>query len=78
MARYFFDFRDDGDLTHDQEGLDLPDAETAKEEAMRALTEIAKVTLPQEGSGRELGFIIRGEQQPVAEAVIRVELRTLH
>ena len=39
MARYFFDFRSDGSLSADDEGLDLLDADAAHQQAVGALVE---------------------------------------
>src|ERR1700749_198845 len=39
MARYFFDFRSDGTLSADDEGLDLLDADAAHQQAVGALVE---------------------------------------
>ena len=39
MARYFFDFRSDGSLSADDEGLELLDADAAHQQAVGALVE---------------------------------------
>jgi hypothetical protein len=39
MARYFFDFRSDGPLSADDEGLELLDADVAHQQAVGALVE---------------------------------------
>ncbi|WFU76382.1 MULTISPECIES: hypothetical protein [unclassified Bradyrhizobium] len=39
MPRYYFDFRDDAGLTIDDTGEDLPDLDTARDAALRALAE---------------------------------------
>ncbi|MBZ9985462.1 MULTISPECIES: hypothetical protein [unclassified Mesorhizobium] len=77
MARFFFDLTENGNVTEDNEGSELPDTETATDEAVKALTEIARETLPHDGNECELAFIIRDEERPIAEAVIRFELRPL-
>jgi hypothetical protein len=41
MPRFYFYTRQDGRLLTDDQGLDLPDAEVAKQEAIRAAREIA-------------------------------------
>ncbi|TPJ52503.1 hypothetical protein [Mesorhizobium sp. B2-6-4] len=77
MARFFFDLTKNENVTEDNEGSELPDTETATDEAVKALTEIARETLPHDGNECELAFIIRNEERPIAEAVIRFELRPL-
>jgi hypothetical protein len=37
MPRYFFHIRDHGRMIEDEEGIDLPDMETAKDECQRAI-----------------------------------------
>jgi hypothetical protein len=39
MARYFFDFRSDGALSADDEGLELLDTDAARQQAVGALVE---------------------------------------
>jgi hypothetical protein len=39
MPRYFFDFRSDGVLSTDDEGLELSDADAAHEQAVGALAD---------------------------------------
>lgn len=46
MPRYFFDTEDDSVLTRDDEGLELQGEKAARDEAIRALPELAKDQLP--------------------------------
>lgn len=46
MPRYFFDTEDNGTLTVDEEGLELPSDKAVRDEAIRVLPEIAKDQLP--------------------------------
>jgi hypothetical protein len=39
MARYFFDFRSEGVVSIDEDGVDLPDAEAAHRTAVGALSD---------------------------------------
>ncbi len=43
MPKFFFDFRDGTRLTRDAEGLDLVSAESAKREAMIAVTQVLQL-----------------------------------
>jgi hypothetical protein len=46
MPRYYFDVRDDDKVTFDEVGLVFHSLETVKEEAARALAEIAADVIP--------------------------------
>ncbi|MEP6565224.1 MAG: hypothetical protein ABJB10_08785 [Mesorhizobium sp.] len=61
MTRYFFDFLDTGEEFPDPEGTELADLEAAKDEAVRALADIARDVLP-DGNHRELVFNVRDEE----------------
>jgi hypothetical protein len=64
LPGYFFDSRDDATFVQDNEGLVFPDFEAARDEAARALAEMAKDALP--GSVRgELAIEVRDETDPV-------------
>ena len=65
MPLYFFDSRDEDTFIQGGEGLVFPDAEAARDEATRALAELARDVLP--GSlRRELAIDVRDEhKQPL-------------
>jgi hypothetical protein len=42
MGRYYFDLRDDNGITVDDEGMELPGLERAREEAARSLADMAR------------------------------------
>lgn len=42
MPRYYFDIRNEGDLTIDQEGLEFSDTQAVQEEAARSLADMAR------------------------------------
>ena len=46
MARFYFDWRDNGDLTIDDEGIDFADFQSVKTEAARSLIEHARDIVP--------------------------------
>jgi hypothetical protein len=76
MKRYFFDIRDGDQLAVDDEGLELPDVEAAKEEAARALADIAR----DEVSGRLINYVaieVRDENRPILEASLRWKIKDL-
>jgi hypothetical protein len=60
MPRFYFDSRDNGTFIKDDTGLMFPSLEKARDEATRALAELAKDVLP--GSlRRELAIEVRDE-----------------
>ncbi|SDA33104.1 hypothetical protein SAMN02799622_05448 [Methylobacterium sp. UNC378MF] len=64
MPRFFID-TDDGDtFVEDDEGLDLPDSEAAREIALRALPDIARDKMP-DGDDRTFRASVRDETAAV-------------
>ena len=64
MPHFYFDVRDDGTLVADDEGIDLPDLQSAQEEAARTLAEIIR----NEDSGfsaQRLALEVRDASRPV-------------
>jgi hypothetical protein len=55
MPRFFFDLRDEQEWLPDDEGIELPDAAAARENAMVSLAEILRDGLPTPG-GRSLAM----------------------
>jgi hypothetical protein len=45
MPRYFFNIRDDQDMVRDEEGMDLPDLQSAREEAQDCARELLAETV---------------------------------
>lgn len=60
MARYYFDFWEDGALAQDEVGVEFPDMETAKAQAISTLPSIAQSCLPQ-GDHKYLELRVRDE-----------------
>ena len=61
MPLYYFDSRDGENFIVDEDGLEFPDLETARDEATAALADFVKDVLP--GSmRRELAIEVRDEQ----------------
>jgi hypothetical protein len=77
MPRFYFDVRDNEDFTRDDEGLEFPTIEKARDEAARVLAEMAKFVLP--GSViRELAIEVRNAaKQPLLRAMLRYEAQAM-
>lgn len=54
--RYFFDIDDGEQKTQDDQGIELPDRETAREQAIGVLPDVAREVLP---DGNRRTFICR-------------------
>jgi hypothetical protein len=75
MPRFFFDTHDGDHLTADEEGLDLDGIEQAREEAVRALPDLARDLLP-DGDRRSFAVTVRDESGTAlltATLTLRVE-----
>jgi hypothetical protein len=59
MPLYYFDIDDGNRLYPDDEGLELPDDEAAREEARNAIGEMAAEYIPGEGSRKTLSMRVR-------------------
>jgi hypothetical protein len=73
MIRYYFDTRDDDLFVQDDEGIELPSFERAKQDAARALAEIARDVLPC-SVVRTLSIEVRDDVGPVFKATLRFEV----
>jgi hypothetical protein len=60
MPRFYFDVDTGGSSTHDTEGDELADREAARQEALRALTEMAW-TLSARTAGGEITIRVRDD-----------------
>jgi hypothetical protein len=62
VPRYYFDSRDGESFICDEDGLELPSLEVARDQATEALADMAKDVLP--GSiRRELAIEVRNEEK---------------
>lgn len=59
MPRYFFDIHDGEHKAHDDVGIDCPSPRSATVQAIIALTELARETLPAAGPSRHLEIAVR-------------------
>lgn len=76
MPRYFFDIIDGG-FTIDDEGIELPDAQAARAEAIRSLPDIVKNLLHAKDE-HEVSVTVRDEGgKPIFEATLTIEARWL-
>ena len=60
MARFFFDTHEGNTVDLDTAGVELPDEAAARDEAQRALTDMAREKLP-DGNHLDFGVIVRDE-----------------
>lgn len=76
MAFYYFDIDDNGDVFHDDQGTECVDFNQVKEEAIRALVEIIKDSLP-DGDQHSLRIKVRSEGgELVLQVAISFEVET--
>jgi hypothetical protein len=78
MPRFFFDIADGPETGVDDEGLEFPDLESARANALATLGEIARDELP-DGDHRDFQIAIRDESGQVlltATLALRVEQPT--
>ena len=61
MPRYYFDEYDGETVTQDDEGLELDGIEAARAEARKALPDIARDVLPEDGDRRTMVVKVRDE-----------------
>ena len=61
MPRYYFDEYDGYTVTQDDEGLELDGIEAARAEARKALPDIARDVLPEDGDRRTMVVKVRDE-----------------
>ena len=73
MPRFYFDTRDNDDFVADDTGLDLASVQIAKEEAARALVDLARDLLPA-AVMRTLSIDVRDDQGPVLRAILRFDV----
>ena len=71
FRRYYFDIRHDDHFVQDDVGSKLRSFQAAKEQAARALAEIARDALP---GARTLSIEVRDEMGLVLRASLRVEV----
>jgi len=75
--RFYFDIRDNGDLTEDDAGVELPDLSSARLQATIALTDMARDYLPRDGDARRLAIRVRTAEGPQFDLTLDYELADL-
>jgi hypothetical protein len=65
MTRYFFDFQDGSESTVDDHGVELTSLHEARAEATKALAEVAREILPDDGCEHEFSIVVREGERPV-------------
>jgi len=79
MRRFFFDLKYDGERpTDDEEGMIMPDLESAQVEATRALTDLSKAIVLSGKLTNSLAVIIRDDSGPVLQATLNFEMKRLN
>jgi hypothetical protein len=79
MRRFFFDLKYDGErATDDEEGMIMPDLESAQVEATRALTDLSKEVVLSGKVTNSLAVIIRDDSGPVLQATLNFEMKRLN
>jgi hypothetical protein len=74
---FYFDVRDGHKLMRDDDGLEFPNIEAARDEATRALGELARDVLPGRAV-REMAIEVRDEvKDPLLRTVLRFEIERL-
>jgi hypothetical protein len=67
MTQYFFDFRSNGIVSIDEEGVELPDAEAAHDQAVGALTDAARDAVLAGATAQRFDVQVRDGVGPVLE-----------
>ncbi|WP_439400492.1 DUF6894 family protein (plasmid) [Bradyrhizobium sp. PMVTL-01] len=75
MPRYYFDLRDGKHLIQDEEGMDLPDMEAVRNEAARALVDLARDSI--RSNSANLVIEARDENGPVMRARFEFDIERL-
>jgi uncharacterized protein DUF6894 len=75
MPRYYFDLRDHSGLFVDDEGLDFRDVQVVREEASRALAEMARDAMRKAiAPVHQMAIEVRDETGPVMQVRISFEI----
>jgi hypothetical protein len=76
MSRYYFNLREDDELIPDDEGVELPTMESAREEAIRGLADCARDAICNAARSEVAVEVLDGERKPlfIAKLVFEVTL----
>ena len=75
--KYFFDFRSGGQLFRDEEGLELPDADKAHQEAQSSLLDAIRDTFMEGASYHQFAIEVRDDLGQVFELTAVLASRIL-
>jgi len=75
MPRFYFDLYDGENFAPDPQGVDLPSADIAKQEATRTLSEIAAQEIPVNGSRRLFRIVVLDESRTIVSEA-RIDFHT--
>jgi hypothetical protein len=73
MTRYFFDFRSGGAVSHDEDGVDLPDAIDAHKTAVVALADGIRNLVFEGSSDVQFGVEVRDDIGRVLDVTVRLD-----
>ena len=78
MPRFYFDLREGGMFSPDDEGLEFPDLNAAEREAAEAAAAIGRDRLPKGGS-REINMEVRNEhRQRLLTVTVSLHVERVH
>ena len=77
MALYYFDLIDEGGLSIDEEGVELPSLRAVQAEAARALADMARDAVTTGANKRYMAIDVRDENGPVMQVRFNFEVETL-
>ena len=78
MPRYFFDIDDGVFATRDEDGLELPDDQAARNEASRALAEMARRYIPNDEPQKNIIMWVRDESgEPLLQLALTFAVKPL-
>ena len=76
MPKYFFDVHNGHEHHIDMAGTELPDQHAARDEATRAIAEIAADSIPGDGPQRDIAIHIRDRfGEPLLELTLKFKIR---
>jgi hypothetical protein len=78
MSRYYFNLREDDELVPDDEGVELPTIESARDEAIRGLADCARDAICNAACARIAVEVLDGGRKPLFIATLNFQLTLLY
>jgi hypothetical protein len=78
MSRYYFNLREDDELVPDDEGVELPTIESARDEAIRGLADCARDAICNASRARLAVEVLDGGRKPLFIAKLVFEVTLLY